>query len=815
MAFVTTSSLLLAGTLAFGQADTGSSRPIQPAGQDGSRPSVQPESNPQDRGVQDRGVQDRDVRDRGAQPGGTVTISNVSEPVELRTLVELAVTYLDINVAMDPDLSGEVVFTQPVQVPTDEFLGLISSLLDQQGYSIYFDESTSFYNVVASDAVPVSFTGPLASTKIIRTANVRPSSLRTAIEDQIGSDKGRVTYMDDLGMMIVSGTPGQINVIERFVTYILEERALLTLTRIELEHVSAEVARARLLELVSDPLAEEAGRARLQELFGINEGFRQNQVNRDPQQQGNQGGAVAGDQLDNLGDRLLVAVGGNALLFRGRPDESAEIRELVRMIDVLPTLTELRYFTGTQTESIARYASQQGLGSVVTLGMDTQPGTPQATPGLGDDTLGKQISGGPRIVADVYGQHIVYYGTTSQQEQMASIVERFEPEQDLVVVQAYKLLHASSLDVADTINALLTNQVQTGDAPLLPGGGDPGQPDAAPIRDPSATPSGEGVVFPGGEDTFVIADEPNNQLLVKAPQKLQVEFERLIRRMDLRRPQVFLDVQILAVTWDDTTSVGVELQGMAGQAVFNTSYGLSSFGMDPITSAKTVATNLAGLTAAVVQSDQVPIIINAVQNTVDGRIVSSPKLLVDDNEEASIESVQQVPITQLNQGQNSDQLSFAGFEDAGTTLTVTPSISEGGQVRVNYDITLSDFIGEASGGIPPPRQENRVSSGAVTVPSDMTVIVGGIEVQDVSKTKVRVPLLGDIPLIGLLFGTKVDATDKTNLYVFITPRVLRDPSPVDYRLLTRGPQAVVGLDGTIPKLTPVVIPIMNPEAGSQ
>lgn len=793
-----TTCLVITGTMVLGQAD---SQPARPLGQ----PSVQP-GQPTDAGgdqpVVTRGVQD--------QPEGMVTISQVSEPVELRTLVELAVAWLDINVAMDPGLSGEVVFTQEVRVPVDDFLSLVSSLLEQHGFSIYYDERTSFYNVVPSENVPVSFQGPLAGTRIIRTANVRPSSLKAAIDDQIGTGKGRVTYMDDLGIMIVSGTPGQIEVVETFVNHILEERSKLTLTRIDLEHVSADVARARLLELVSDPVAERAMEARLEEIFGVNQTGRQNQLNRDPQQPGQGGGAVAGDQLDNLGDRLLVAVSGNALWFRGRPDEVAQIEEYVRLIDVPPSLTEERYFTGTQTDSIARYASQQGLGSVITLGMDSQQNNQQSPgQGVGNDSLTKQMSGGPRIVADIYGQHIVYYGTKSQQEQMASIIDRFEPEQDLIVVKAYKLFHANALDVAETINALLTNQVQTGDAPLLPTGGDPGQPDAAPIRDPNATPTGDDVVFPGGENTFVIADEPNNQLLVKAPQKQQVEFERLIERMDLRRPQVFLDMQILAVTWDDSTSIGVELQGISGQYAFNTSYGLSSFGESAFNMAKSVATNLSGLTAAVVQSDQVPIIINAVQNTVDGRIVSSPKLLVDDNEEATIESVRQEPIQQINQGQVSDQVSFGGYEDAGTTLTVTPSISEGGQVRINYDIVLSDFVGQATAGLPPPRQENRVSSGAVTVPSDMTVIVGGIEVSDVSKTKVRVPLLGDIPLVGLLFGTKNTGEQKVNLYVFITPRVLRDPSPVDYRLLTKGPQAVVGLEDGIPSLRPIVIPIVD------
>lgn len=749
-----------------------------------------------------------------AQPGEQmVTISQVSEPVELRTLVDLAIQWLGIQVAIDPGLSGSVVFTQPVSVPRDELLDLIGSLLEMQGYAIVYDDRTGFYNVVSASNVPVNPGGTMATTRIIETPNVRPSALKTVIDQQVGTTTARITYMDELGLIVMTGTSGQLGVIERLVDRILEERSGLVRTRIELEHVSAPVAKVRLLELVGQAETGSSP-AGLQGLQGRNVIDRNNQPTGQPSD-------VTTTQLENLSSRLFVAQSGNALLFLGRENELDEIMSLVDLIDVVAGLEEHRYFTGTQTEAIAEYASRQGLGEVVMMGMEQQAQQQQGPLGLQDvQNFGAEVQGGSRIVADVYAQHIVYYGTAAQQEQMAEIVSRFEPEQDLIVVKPYKLYHADALETSDLINALLTNQVQAAEAPLLPGGGGSGAAgrgdvEPIPMQQPGVVvDEGAGFGFQGGQNVFVVADEGNNQLLVKAPQKQQIEFERLIRRIDLRRPQVFLDVQIVAVTWTDNLQLGVELQGINSNGTggaFNTNFGLSSFSdtagfVDP----KSVATGLAGLTAAIVNTDEVPIIINAVQNTLDGRIISAPKLLVDDNVEATIQSVEQQPIQNVSQGQVSDQVVFGGFEDAGTTLTVTPTISEGGNVKLAYEITLSDFVGQGSDGLPPPRLERTVSSEAVTVPSDMTVVVGGIEVDDTARSKLRVPLIGDIPLVGLLFGKRTKDIVKTNLYVFITPRVLRDPTPIDYRLLTRGPQEVTKLPDPIPRLEPVVIPIVVP-----
>jgi type II secretory pathway component GspD/PulD (secretin) len=118
-------------------------------------------------------------------------------------------------------------------------------------------------------------------------------------------------------------------------------------------------------------------------------------------------------------------------------------------------------------------------------------------------------------------------------------------------------------------------------------------------------------------------------------------------------------------------------------------------------------------------------------------------------------------------------------------------------------------VGQGSNGLPPVKELREISSGATTVQTDMSVIIGGIEIQDTAKTRLRVPLVGDIPLVGLLFGSRRNEQRKSNLYVFITPRVLRDPTPVDYRLLTRGPQSRAGLDPDLPPIEPISIPLVG------
>ncbi|MCW5768775.1 MAG: hypothetical protein KIT19_08825 [Phycisphaeraceae bacterium] len=742
-----------------------------------------------------------------------VTLDAFSEGVELNALIEYLVNALEINVSVDPSLSGTVMLNAPLRVHKDDLLGLVNSLLEQHGFGMTRTPS-GFYNVLRIENLPSTLAdsaGTLATTRIIPTPNIVPSILKDTIEAAMrgrgttGSGGGvRVTYLDDLGVIVATDTPGNIRAIENLVGEIARERAKVAFTRLELRHLSAPVARERAIALVGQETSTG--------------GPRQFVDPNNPQ------GATR--FLDNLPSRLSVDPLGNALIFRGRPDEVEQIRSLLNVIDATSTLAAKRYFTGSATNQIADFAKQRGLGEVTKI--QTGPTDPfqnqmqfQIDPNTGQLLQNSRTVGGTVIVADEYRGQIVYFATPEQQAQLEQLIKQFDTEGERIVIREYKLHHANAETVAEILLGLLQSSTPAADSPLLNTGTgqfrqNQNNRNRNFQRPESQGSEGEGTSL-DSDNAFVIADIDNNQVLVKAPFAQQSDFAKIISKLDLRRPQVYIEAKIVSLTTSDSLRLAFETQlinanGTGG--VVNTNFGLSTFPTGSgLNDPKTVSTALGGLTAAIIKSDQVPIIITALQNVAETRILSNPQLLVNDNEEAEIASIRQEPTTTTSLGGGGtgsrDVTSFGGYEDAGTTLTVTPRISEGGYLRLEYAVQLSAFDGTGSDGIPPPRIENNVRSSA-SLPTDFTIVVGGIEVDTKRKTVVKVPLLGDIPLFGHLFRDTNKNNASTRLYVFITPRIMRDETFADLRLLTRGPYEVSELEEELPDFEPSVIPLIDP-----
>lgn len=734
---------------------------------------------------------------------GVITFEAFAEGMDLTTLIEYVSEVLDVHILIRGQVTGTVVFTGPKTVEKDQLLVLLEAMLDQYDYALTYDALTDTYTVqAASDVRAGVLSGDFATTRIINTPNVRPSALQNAISAQFGtggrpgapSGGSQIAYIDELGIIVVTDAPMRVRAIEQLVERLLEEYAKGQYIRFQLQHVAAPAARERALQLVS-PAASTGVRL-------------PNQPNQP------QGLQVSGQGLNNLGDRLTIDPVGNALIFRGLPQEIDQVEAVLRLIDQPSMLEPRQYYAGANARQIADIASQRGLGEIIELSEDQGVAGGRA----GRQNINNQfqqsgsMAGGSTLVVNVEQGTIIYYATPSQHEGLALLIERLDTEQDRIVIEEYELDHADAEDVAEVLLALLENARPTADAPLLPqqgqapGSTPPGQPQA-PQGD---VVGGEGEIsIMPSEDVFVVADVSRNQILVKAPLGQQEEFGRLIRKLDERRPQVYIETQIVAVSSSEDFRLAVETQIVAGQFGLQTDFGLTNAGegagfLDP----RNVSTSLGGLTTAVIKSEYVPFVINAIQTDSSGRLISSPQLLVDDNEEAEIVSLEQQPTTTSQQGTATTQTSFGGYEDAGTTLRVTPSISKGGYMRLDYEIELSNFVGRGSDGIPAPRQQRNISSNSVTIPSDTTIVVGGIKTEDIRDTIVKVPLIGDIPLIGVLFRDTTKIQQEAVLYVFITPRIMRDPNFQDLRLQTRGPQSDVDLPLDIPEVKPTRIPLI-------
>jgi type II secretory pathway component GspD/PulD (secretin) len=738
-----------------------------------------------------------------------ITFSETAEPMELTALVDMVASTLRINVSVRGELRGSVLFNTTRSVPLSRLLPLLDAMLEQHDFSITFDDASGFYLVQPKANIPVTFgdgVKELASTRLIEIPSIRPSSLSDAVNQVLGGTGTGVSYIDELGLIIITNTPRQIARVESLIARVLERMESMTLTPIELRFISAPAARDRLIALVGG-----AGGGSSQQAMA-------RQIVRQQQQPGQQQPSIGpgtGGTIENIAERLSVDPQSNALLFRGTGEEFDRVRRLVELIDVPNQLQARRHFVGTAARQLAEFARQRGLGEVIILDDTTAQQQQQAgfarqaqQAGLPFQTE-QQTVAGPTLVVDVRNGEIVYYGTEDQQRTLGEMIQTLDTEADRVVIRQYRLQHANAEEVAGVIQALLTGETGLGQNTLLP--------QSAGQRAQAVQPAQR--VMPGGgvdgeigdfdpARVFVVPDPSNNQIIVKAPLKQQEDFAQLVERLDLRRRQVYIEALIVAVSDTGDFRFALETQFNIGQFSGQTNFGLSEAG-DSFTDARNPLSTLGGLTTALIKSEYMPLVINAIQTDTDARILSRPQLLVNDNEEATIASIEQQPTTSQSQGTNSTITSFQGFEDAGTTLTVTPGISEAGFLRLQYEVEFSNFIGTGSDGIPPPRQNQNVS-GSVTMPSDATIVVGGITVDNSRKTVVKVPLLGDIPVIGPLFSDTRKQSSNSLLYIFITPKILLDPNFRDLRLITKGPQFDAGIDPELPPLQPIAIDRIRP-----
>ena len=744
------------------------------------------------------------VEDDGTEPG-TITLAAFSEPIELENLIELVAMTLGIEISVKGAVTGSVVFNSPQEMPESRLLGFLEALLEQHGYAIYLDPE-GFYVVTPASELGVASFGEFGTTRIISTPNVKPTGLQAALDAQFGGGQGRLaaqqgggirlSYVDELSVIVATGSPRKIRQVEQMVDALLSRYSAQDLFIIELEHVAAPAARQRLVDL-----------------FGSTSGGV-----RVPQRNAENVALGSSDSLDNLAARLTADPASNALVFRGLAEEVAEVESLMRLIDRPTSLVPRRYFAGMAAAQIADIASQRGLGEVITLQDGSQNASDRSVNlrqinAQQNQALGNQatpISGGSAMVVDVRGGTIIYYGTEAQQTQLATLIDELDTEAEVVVIREYRLQHADAEQTAELLNNLVSSARPTGESSLIPGASSAaGGVDAQRFVDSQAL--GDDLALSDSDSIFVIADTANNQLLVKAPKKQQNEFERLINKIDRRRAQVYIEATIVSVSKNEDFRLAIEQQlvnaGGSG-GLIQTNFGLTAAPGDDIAVRREVNPSLAGLTSALILSDQIPIVINAIQTDTDARIISRPQILVDDNEEAELVSLEQQPTTAQSTGQTTDTTSFAGFEDAGTRLLVTPSISEGGYMRLSYEIELSNFVGQGTNGIPAPRQERTVRGDSVTIPDATTIVVGVLTVEEVRDTVVKVPLLGDIPLVGLAFRDTRKFSNDAVLYIFITPKIMRDPNFADLRLLSRGPQGVAKLDPHVPDLKPSMIEIL-------
>lgn len=228
-------------------------------------------------------------------------------------------------------------------------------------------------------------------------------------------------------------------------------------------------------------------------------------------------------------------------------------------------------------------------------------------------------------------------------------------------------------------------------------------------------------------DLELAVDNELNTIIATGSLKRIEQLEELIKDLDVRQPQVRLEIIMLSLSESQSFDLGVELAGNIDTG--KTLIGLGSlFGLSSVSpsSASAQASGTGGSVVLLSPGD-FSAVIRAIETVNDGRSVSMPSIVVNNNESANLNSTSTQPYTTTTIQDSNITTSRGGAASAGTTITVSPQIAAGDHIVLDYSMSLSSFVGEASSsGVEPPSQQTSLNSVA-TIPDGYTIALGGIE----------------------------------------------------------------------------------------
>ncbi len=269
-------------------------------------------------------------------------------------------------------------------------------------------------------------------------------------------------------------------------------------------------------------------------------------------------------------------------------------------------------------------------------------------------------------------------------------------------------------------------------------------------------------------DVRIVADEENNALMIYATGKQYGVITDALQQLDVVATQVHIEASILEVQLTDELRYGLEWS-------FNNSIGSDYEGVGQLASAVSGPAISSGFSYAVANSvGDVKAVLNALSSDALVNVISTPSVMVLDNNEAFIHVGDQVPIEQGVATQGVAVRNYT-YRDTGVKLTVKPSVNAGRLVTMDIEQAVTD-VGADFGESGQPSFLERTIKTRVAVRSDEAVVLGGLIRENSSAGDSGVPILHRIPILGSLFGTTTTSSNRTELIVIITPRVIANES---------------------------------------
>ncbi len=294
------------------------------------------------------------------------------------------------------------------------------------------------------------------------------------------------------------------------------------------------------------------------------------------------------------------------------------------------------------------------------------------------------------------------------------------------------------------------------------------------------------------DEVKISFDKGTNSLIIKADKAEYLVLENIIRQLDIPRPMVYIEALIMEVRDTDDFSLGVEWLG--GTSVgkvdgnetgiyggFTKESATSGISALPTLGIGNVLTPPGGFSVGIMGENieiggitfpSLGAAIRAVKKNEKVHILSTPQIMTMDNEEAQISVGENIPYL-TKSGSGDQNYNTYEYKDVGVELKITPQINQGRFVRLNIYQKVEKLAFATQDNTPTTLK--RTASTTVVVKDAATVVIGGLIGEDLNATDYQVPCLGGMPLVGNLFKSNSRSGIQTNLYIFLTPRIIENP----------------------------------------
>jgi general secretion pathway protein D len=457
------------------------------------------------------------------------------------------------------------------------------------------------------------------------------------------------------------------------------------------------------------------------------------------------------------------------------------------------------------------------------------------------------------LVADVRSNSVLVRGENAARlARVRALIEQLDmPGRASGNISIIYLKNADAVRVARTLRALLTGGGDTGEstpgASLAPNGGGlatgtmstTGAAVVAPTSAPAGTLGGGAAGFTASGVT-IQADAANNALLIMAPEPLYNNIRAIVEKLDVRRAQIYVEALVVEVSADKAAEFGIQwnlldpnkLNNNATQVGGGTNFGTRGTGTNIIDAQANLGSLGQGLNLGVIRGTinipglgvitNLALLARALGQDANTNILSTPNLLTLDNEQANIIVAENVPFITGQYAQTGSTATVTPFQtierkDVGLILKVKPQITEGGSVKLTIyeEVSRIEDTTNAAGII----TNKRSLESTVMVDDGQIIVLGGLIQDSFTDGTSKVPVVGDVPVLGSLFRYDNRRRIKTNLMVFLKPTVVRTSSAgtaltgdrYDYLIgeqqrLAPGPRAFWP-DQTEPRLPPIAQPL--------